>query len=465
MASASVRAPWRVLPVVAALGVLSPQLRADTEPQTELRPSLLLGGAGEPAPKVEAPIDPRLPTGRRIESPPRPAGFSVSACGLRQPVCAHADAKSAPLLPAYVDALEEAYAQLVGVLGLPRPLPDAAGPDSGLDLYLQAPEHDELEVASELRSIGSDRSSAFCRARPRAAAARREASLCVAEAMLLGLDAAETPYLRRAIAAYLWQTLGGASAADLLAIDHYQANPQLSTLGRELSPESAGAALFVHYLDQRLRAGRRGILPAALVQLSRRDAPSTGLQWNNEPDSLDVLRRAFAGSKESFDDFLLNFAVWRAFLGSRDDGSNAPELLWLGDAGRVRFEWTLQASSLPRRVAPLRPIEPLGSTYLWLEIDRAWLGKSLAFRAEWEEPAAFRWTLVAIDGKGKPLKRYDLPYVQRGTSAERTIVDYQDASAFLIVGISVGGVDLAHPIDPDHEPFEPHGFTVYLTEI
>jgi hypothetical protein len=459
------RAPWRVLAVLAALGVLSPQLRADPEPQTDLRPSVLLGGAVEPAPKVAAPIDPRLPTGSRMKSAARPTGFSRSACGLQQPVCAHADPTSAPLLPAYVAALEDAYAQIVGALGLPRPLPDAAGPDSGLDLYLQAPEQDEIEVVSELRSLGSDRSSAFCRARPQTAEARRQASLCVAEAALLGLDAAETPYLRRAIAAYLWQTLGGASNADLLAIDRYQANPQLSTMGRERSPESAGAALFVHYLDRRLRAGRRGILPAAIVQMSRSDAPSTGLEWNNEPDSLDVLRRAFSGSKESFDDFLLNFAVWRAFLGSRDDGSNAPELLWLGDAGRVRFEWSLKASSLPRRVAPLRPIEPLGSTYLWLEIDRAWIGKSLAFRAEWEEPAAFRWTLVAIDGKGKPLKRYDLPFVQRGTSAERTIVDYQDASAFLIVGISVGGVDLAHPIDPDHEPFEPHGFTVYLTEI
>ncbi|HEU4582557.1 MAG TPA: hypothetical protein VFS67_30075 [Polyangiaceae bacterium] len=443
--------------------MLSPQLRADSE-QPQLRPSILLGG-GEPTAKVAAPIDPRLPTGSRIESRPRPTGLTLSACGLRQPVCAHADARSAPLLPAYVAALEEAYAQIVGALGLPRPLPDAAGPDSGLDLYLQAPERDELEVASERRSLDSDRSSAFCRARPRASEARRQASLCVAEALLLGLDAAETPYLRRAIAASLWQALGNASDADLLAIDRYQANPQLSTVGRELSPESAGAALFVHYLDQRLRAGRRGILPAALVQMSRRDAPSTGLEWNNEPDSLDVLRRAFVGSKQSFDDFLLGFAVWRAFLGSRDDGSNAPELLWLGDAGRVRFEWAIKASSLPRRVAPLRPIEPLGSTYLWLEMDRAWLGKSLAFHAEWEEPAAFRWTLVAIDGNGKPLKRYDLPFVQRGTSAERTIVDYQDASAFLIVGISVGGVDLAHPIDPDHEPLEPHGFTVYLTEI
>jgi hypothetical protein len=33
------------------------------------------------------------------------------------------------------------------------------------------------------------------------------------------------------------------------------------------------------------------------------------------------------------------------------------------------------------------------------------------------------------------------------------------------VGTNLGGVDLAHPFDPDFEPFEPHGFTVYLAEL
>jgi hypothetical protein len=55
-------------------------------------------------------------------------------------------------------------------------------------------------------------------------------------------------------------------------------------------------------------------LPAALVQMSRTDTPADRGQWNNEPDSVDVLRRAFADSPESFEDFLLNFAVARAFL-------------------------------------------------------------------------------------------------------------------------------------------------------
>lgn len=440
-------------------------------------------------------IDPALPTGSRVVIGTRPPGLGVTACSSREPVCVHADRKlPADLLADYASALEEARGLLVGALGLPAPLADLHGPSPGLDLYLvsrpAAGVVDDLEVLGDTPLPGSDRAAAFCRARPRREELRRQSVECVAEALLMGLDAAETPFSRRAVAAYLWHTVGGSSSSDLLAIDRFQANPQLSWLGRELTPESAGAALFFHYLDRRLGAGQRGLLPAALLQMSRRVAPpsgsqaqpgqtqpappqaaratgagSLGAQWNNEPDSLDVLRRAFADRKQTFDDFLLDFAVWRAFLGSRDAGQNAPDLLWLGDAGRVRFEWALTTSSLPRRVAPLRPIEPLGTSYFWLEVDRVTLGKNLAFQAEWEAPAAIRWTLVAIDARGQPIQRYDLPYVQNATSAERTIVDQQDASAFLIVGTSVGGVDLAHPIDPDHEPLEPHGFTVYLAEI
>jgi hypothetical protein len=483
-----------VLSLAALLSVVSPRLWADVE-----GPSLLLGG-GDTTAKPEAPIDPALPTGSRVVIGARPQNLDVSACSSREPVCVHADRKlPAELLSDYVSALEEARRLLVGALGLPAPLADLQGPSPGLDLYLlsrsAAGAVDDLEVLGDTPLPGSDRAAAFCRARPRPAELRRQSVECVAEALLMGLDAAETPFLRRAVAAYLWHTVGGSSSSDLLAIDRFQANPQLSLIGRERTPESAGAALFFHYLDRRLGAGQRGLLPAALLQLSRRVTPWSGppapaaagapaaqapattpaattpaaasprVQWNNEPDSLDVLRRAFADRKQTFDDFLLDFAVWRAFLGSRDAGQNAPDLLWLGDAGRVRFEWALKTSSLPRRVAPLRPIEPLGTSYLWLEVDRVTLGKNLAFQAEWEAPAAIRWTLVAIDAKGQPIQRYDLPYVQNATSAERTIVDQQDASAFLIVGTSVGGVDLAHPIDPDHEPLEPHGFTVYLAEI
>jgi hypothetical protein len=444
-----------------ALSILPSPLWAERD-----RPGLLWGG-GVSAAQQQVFIDPSLPTGAAVQSQPRPRHLPRQVCSWRQPVCIHHPTQlPEDLSAAYLLALEDAYARLVGALGLPAPLSDPGlGPSAGLDLYLLPDGPSELSVVPDPRMRLDDRTSAHCRVRPSREQHRWQATSCVAEALLLGLDAGETPQLRRSIAAYLSQTVEGTSNADLDSIDTLQNNPQLGIAGRELSSESAGAALFMHYLDRRLAAGRRGSLPVALVQLSRGESAAGQPAWNNEPDAFDVLRQAFHGSSESFDTFMLSFAVQRAFLGSRDNGHTAPELLWLGDAGRVRFDWVLKASSLPRRVAPLRPIEPLGASYIWLDLDRITLGASLGFRANWEAPVSFRWTLATVDADGNLLKRYDLPYVQNATSAERSIEDYAGASAVLIVGTNLGGVDLAHPFDPDFEPFEPHGFTVYLAEL
>ena len=288
---------------------------------------------------------------------------------------------------------------------------------------------------------------------------------CVANAILLGLDAAESPFVRQAIASHLWHSLGAPSPLDLDAVDTVQANPQLGLAARDVSPVGPGAALLFDYLDVRFRAGAAGLLAPALVQLSRGATAPGALRWNNEPDVFDVLRAALASSSVRFDDVMLDFAVERAFLGARDDGGHRPELDWLGDAGRVRFDWVLSASSLPRRVAPRRPLEPFGAAYSWLVLDRVTLGKALAFRAEWEPPATFRWALLTLAGDGRVLRRFDLPYVQNASSSERSIVEYDGAEFVLIVGTNLGGIDLAHPFDPDHEPFEPHGFTLYVTEL
>lgn len=462
MIAKPIRRACLVAVLLGAALVISPRLWAERD----RRPGLLLGG-GMDAPRAPTDLDPRLPTGALLRTEPRPRDLSMSFCGLREPVCVH-HAADLPLdaSQAYLSALEDARALLVGALGLPPPLKDPGlGPTSGLDLYLLQAGPSDLAVVPDPRRHSTDRSSAHCRARPSREEHRRQATLCVGEALLLGLDAAETPYLRRAIAAYLWNTVGQPTTADLDAIDTLQANPQLGVAGRELASDSAGAALLFHYTEQRLGLGRPGTLPAALVQLSRAHTAAGLPQWDNEPDAIDVLRHAFQASEESFDDFMLSFAVQRAFLGSRDNGRHDPRLSWLGEAGRVRFDWILKASSLPRRVAPLRPLEPFGSAYIWLELDQLALGTTLAFRANWEAPSTFRWTLAAVDADGNLLKRHDLPYVQNATSAERTLVDPAGAAALLIVGTNLGGIDRSHPFDPDHEPFEPHGFTVYLAAI
>jgi hypothetical protein len=430
------------------------------------RPSLLLGGQAASAP-ASVTSDPRLPTGALIQSEPRPSGLASVACGLREPVCVHFDARLEPgLARAYVRALEQASLDLVHGLGLPAPLGDLGrGPTAGLDLYVSADAPLDVSVVSDPGVDPGARRSAFCRARASRSEARRQAFGCVAQALLLGVNAADTPFLRSALAAYLWSLLGAPTPRDLQAYDTVQANPQLSLAGRDAAPESPGAALLFDYIDARLAAGDPGRLPVALAQLARGTTPPAALRYADEPDVVDVLRRAFAASGPSFDDFMLGFAVERAFVGTRDDGRHHPRLAGLGDAGRVRFDWVLAASSLPRRVAPRRPLEAFGCAYTWLDLDRITLGKTLAFRAEWEAPAVFRWALVALDATGKLIKRFDLPMVQNATSAERTLVDYDGAVGVLIVGINLGGIDLAHPFDPDHEPSEPHGFTLYLTEL
>jgi hypothetical protein len=433
--------------------------------ERDQRPSLLLGG-GAASPPASATRDPKLPSGALVRDEPRPVLPRV-ACGLQQPSCVHHEPDLAPALVAeYLHALERASAQLVMALGLPAPLSDASfGPTPGLDLYLSQEAPLDVDVAPDAAHGNRDQRSAFCRARPSRIELLRQAASCVGEALLLGVDAAETPFVRRAIGASLWNLIGPPSPRDLQAYDSLQANPQLSVAARDVSPEAAAAALFFHYIDARLASAEPGRLPVAMATLARNRTQPGALRWNDEPDVLDVLRRAFSESNERFEDFMLGFAIERAFLGARDNGRHQPQLAWLGDAGRVRFDWLLKASSLPRRVAPRRPLEPFGSAYVWLDLDRITLGKSLGFRAEWEAPVVMRWSLVTVDPEGNVLRRFDLPFVQNATSAERSILDYDGAAGLLVVGLNLGGVDAANPFDPDHEPFEPHGFTVYLTEI
>jgi hypothetical protein len=462
------RPAWRARAAGALLGALVLGPWSVSRAERDQRPSLLLGGTAPPV-SPDVALDPRLPTGASIPSAARPTSLSSVACGWLEPVCVHHDARVSPeLARTYLVAFEQARARLVHALGLPAPLADMGlGSTPGLDLYLSESSPLDVSISPDPAIASDDRRSAFCVARPAAREIERQVTLCVGEAVLLGLDAAETPFIRRGIATYWWGLVGMPSARDLDAVDFAQANPQLCATARDrASPDaSAGAALFFDYLDARLGAGQRGMLPAALLQISRAATAPGRLRFDNEPDVFDVLYRAFAASSETFEDFMLGFAVERAFVGSRDPGQRHPELAWLGDAGRVRFDWVLEASSLPRRVAPRRPLEPMGAAYIWLDLDRVTLNKQLAFRAEWETPGVFRWSLVSVDARGQPLRRFDLPLVKSASSAERMVGDVDGAVGVLIVGTNLGGIDLAHPFDPDHEPFEAHGFTVYVTEL
>jgi hypothetical protein len=367
-----------------------------------------------------------------------------------------------------LSALEAAYERLVLAMRLTPPRPDRGGGGSdGLDLYLVAANEPDLVVGHDRPELGSvDRAPAFCVLRgPDRTDLTRAASQCVAEAIAIGLDAAESPHLRRAYASELWLQSGHPAAADLAAIDDVQSAPERAIAQPDRSSASEGAALLFDHLERSLGRGDPGTLATSLLALAAGRTAPEALWWDDEPDVFDVLRHNLDGDPRRMSELLADFAADRALLGDRDDGSHFPELGWVGAAGRLRFDWVIDFSSLPRRVASTRPVEPTGAMAVWLTLGEVPKGATLAAEFEWEAPVEFAWVLVRIGPDGREIGRSHVAYRQQSTRAESTLENLPGTSAVIVVGTNLGGVDASHPFDPDIAPFEAEGCTVYLARM
>jgi len=365
-------------------------------------------------------------------------------------------------------ALEDAYARLIVVLQLPRPAPDAGrGGNDALDLYLTRDGEADVRVGSEPRVTGRfDRAAGYCvLGSADRALLERSASVCVGENIALALDPAETPHLRRAFATHLWLATGHPTSVDVERLDDLQARPESALARRERTPSSEAGALLFEYLDQRRGLRNAGELATSLFSVGVGKTEPRAWLWDNTTDIFDALRRDLDDKPRDIAKLFLDLAVARAFLGDREDGAHLPRLEWLGRFGRPRFDWSIPFSTLPRRVAAKHPVDPTGAIYIWLALDKVPEGAELGFQAEWEAPATFQWSLVRIGADGQELGRLDAPFVERGTKVEQTLVDLEGAAGIIVVGTNLGGVDLAHPFDPDLEPFEPRGCTVYLAKL
>lgn len=435
-----------------------------------LEPPLLLGG---PAPSHARVVetDPRLPSGAAVAFTPRPPA-TERACSVREPLCVHAPRGiSATLILEALASFEHAYRTLTRGLELPPPLRDFDGGGPELDLYLTSPERTAPGFArvhvfpDAVRDAGFDRSSAFCTAMAdddRALVARA-AALCVGEAIALRLDAAETPDVRRAFATELSWLAAPPTSLDFEAVSEVQAHPGRAIAARDLSPASEGRALFLEYLETKLGTGAPGELSTALFAASAQTTPPSAHTWHNEPDWFDVVRHTNGDTEAKTATLLGDFAVARAFLGEREDGRHLPSLSWTGRFGDAAFDWTIPFKTLPRRVR-LTPLEPTGAALVWLDLTGAPQNITLGMRAEWEPPAEFQWTLVTV-GKDGELTRLEVPFQERETLAEARLVNIHDARAVIVAGTHLERVDGDHPFDPDVEPFEPHGGSVYLVEL
>jgi hypothetical protein len=251
----------------------------------------------------------------------------------------------------------------------------------------------------------------------------------------------------------------------VLAIDSIQAHPERAIAGRELSDDSEGSAIFFEYLESVRSTRPWGELSAALFGTAVSSNSKLGLFYDNEPDLFDVLRHSLNEEHDRFAALMVNFSVARAFLGSREDGLHLPALAWAGDFGRMRADWLVKFSTLPRRVLVNPGVDSSGSVLIWLELDEVGLGAALGFHAEWEPPVSFQWQLVKVGPDGDEVARIDVPFQERAHEVDARLQNLDGASAILIVGTNLEGIDLSHPFDPDVAPFEPHGATVYVVRM
>jgi hypothetical protein len=410
-----------------------------------------------------------LPRARATETPhraigARPTAASIKTCSVSAPVCVHRSADVAESASAAALAAAERTFVLLDALRLPRPLLDGAlGGDSRLDVYLDPSALGADTVGDVGGAVpGVDRTSAFVVAMPPRAGCADPMDIAgaVAGAMLLGEDAALGP----AVLAMLGDRLGVLAAPCGVALDEAvdtaQRAPDRTPVGsgNDVAPASF---LFPECLEDRFGTGEPGKLTVALAAISGQRTAKDKLLVD-EPDVFDALRVTQRVRKTSIADTVLDFAVDRAFMGTRSDEAHMVDVARYGDFGRPRFEWSVTHASLPRRLAPARAVEPWGSTYLFLDMTKSQLPTELTFVAEWEEPVAFRWAVVELDAEGRESARTDVSGVLGETRIEKTFRDLHGSAAILIVGVNEGEARRDEPFDPDLVRESAHGYTVTL---
>lgn len=378
----------------------------------------------------------------------RPASTVTPRCDTGGVFCVHgalSDDLAVDLLNTANDVLDTYRS-----LGMPRPEYDGAlGGDGRIDLYVDA----NAPTASAFvdpgsASTGPDRGTAFVVTPPPSAGCHGRQSLAraIAQTLLLGEDAALEPNSRTMLGGYLAVLAAPCFLAELEAIDTAQRAPERTFTG-ELGGDDDASFLFPKFLEERYGTQEPGKLSMALAAISSQQTPA-GSPLIDEPDIFDALRVTQQRNGASLAETLLEFAVARAFVGSRSDETHMVDVAQYGDLGRVRIEWEIAYDSLPRTLKPLRPIEPLGATYLYIDLAGTSDKSELTFVIDWERPVGFRWAVVKLDASGAELSRKEYAPILGSQHVEATLRDLNGASALLIVGVNEGESRRDQPFDP-----------------
>jgi hypothetical protein len=396
----------------------------------------------------------------------------VRACSFRHALCVHGQpGTDAKKVVAALDAADRAWDMLTGALRLPSPDADL---DGAHHVFLvDGVAAGEATYLSERDARAHfDRASAFTlvdRKTPRGCALDTRLARSIARAALYRATPATGEATARAEAAYVARLVVPCAAARIDGIDLFQQHPERAitdawpdadpSIGAEYD---AGASLFYWWLDDAFGTEPGAVL-RGLWSVAATKTPLGALAWHDEPDAFDVLRKTFAGALgtgSTIDDLLSRFAVDRAFVGDAGDGAHFVESRTLGAGGRVRTDWHVAWPDKPRRFASPQGIAPTGATYVLIDRAGAPPGSRLRVEAEWEEHAKMRWTVVKLDASNKPIAAVPVESLERGTTAQMTIVDLDSTAAVLVVGAALG--EPRQSFDPDEAMWEPHGWLLTL---
>ncbi|MEO7091698.1 MAG: hypothetical protein ABI175_00520, partial [Polyangiales bacterium] len=225
---------------------------------------------------------------------------------------------------------------------------------------------------------------------------------------------------------------------------------------RSLLASSDGNEWFARYLDRNRGAGQGALVPVLLSMAIQHfgvvrpvaiDFEYGPAHFRNEPTLFDVLGSTLSDQGGALDDVLLEATTARVLA-----HPEAPPA----------YDWIIPASTLPRRVTMPRGVEPMGATFMRIDVDRMPKGNSIDLDLEWEAGSRFRWAVMKLDDHGKVVGAVGVPALERARKLTVEVRKLEGVSRVLVVGLNTG--DPAFPWLPDDPPAPPHGYELGVYE-
>jgi hypothetical protein len=376
------------------------------------------------------------PVGPVYERPALP----FRSCGTY--VCVHA--RSPQWLPRARVVFDDAWDLAIESMRMGRPLLDGGrGGDPRLDVYVDG---DDVAIGRDPldRTLDRDAAPAFILIDPRLVAAggcelKSNATRAIVRASAMALDVAETPLIVDGLARRIGEL--AAPCSDPTFAD-LQNKPF-----RAITSSAAGTALFARTLDQQYGQGYGAVVPAVLsmamnhrgIIVPQPDDELGPAHFHNDVTVFDVLSTSLKDAASSLDSVFLDVATARAL--------HTTPPAW---------EWVVPVSTLPRRFAIRRGIEPMGMTFVKIDLDVTPKNDGVELDLSWDMGSRFLWHVLKLDSAGK--KVGDVPVAPLETTRKITIDVRRLAGVRYVVLEGVNTGDPLRPFHPDEPPSHARGY-------